>query len=351
MTITVDHDELRELNRLVRLGAQANARPDLLARLSAGPFTADQVIRSLQSLQIDLRNRRAGMCDPGRGARLAAEARHAETGLRRFREHSARWPRLLSEAVGTADSDLGYALQRRVRCLIDEGTALIESRVPRGELDRWLQYRLAVEVTDGARALRTAATTITGRMSAALGLSATIVPMPQVFAAPAVIAAPWPTPAGRQPLALRLTGILMPAYSGIAMSSVLLRDHVPGWLLAAAAITGAIVLGGAALAGDRWRQADRERAEALTRLRSTADALRPALAKQVRDGLRAIEQRVHAAVDAAVTEHTGRLAAAAGASQRAAQAQATGQALRNIDADLASIRDLLLRASRLAAAR
>ena len=351
MTVTVDHDELRELNRLVRLGAQANARPDLLARLSAGPFTADQVIRSLQSLQIDLQNRRAGMCDPGRGARLAAEARHAETRLRRFREHSARWPRMLSEAVGTADSDLGYAIQRRVRCLIDEGTALIESRVPRDELDRWLQYRLAVEVADGDRALRTAATAITGRMSAALGLSAAIVPMPQVFAAPAVVDTPWPTPAGRQPLALRLTGILMPAYSGIAMSSVLLRDQVPGWLLAAAAIAGAIVLGGAALAGDRWRQADRERAEALTRLRSTADALRPALAKQVRDGLRAIEQRVHAAVDAAVTEHTGRLTATAGASQRETQAQSTGQALRDIDADLASIRDLLLRASRLAATR
>ena len=351
MTVTVDHDELRELVRLVRLGAQANARPDLLARLSAGPSTADQVVRALQSLQIDLRNRRAGMCDPGRGARLAAEARHAETRLRRFREQSARWPRLLSEAVGTADSDLGYAIQRRVRCLIDEGTALIESRVPHVELDRWLQYRLAVEVADGDRALRTAATTITDRMSAALGLSAAPAPMPQVFGAPAVAAAPRTAPAGRQPLAARLTGILMPAYSGIAMSSVLLRDHVPGWLLATAAITGAIVLGGAALAGDRWRQADRARAEALTRLRSTADAFRLALAKQARDGLRTIEQRVHAAVDVAVTEHTRKLAAAAGASQREAQAQSTGRALRDIDADLASIDDLLMRASRLAATR
>lgn len=146
MTVTVDHDELRELIRLVRLGAQANARPDLLARLSAGPLTADQVIRSLQSLRIDLQNRRAGMGEPGRGARLAAEARHAETRLRQFREHTARWPRLLSEAVSTADSDLGYAIQRRMRCLIDEGTPLIESRVPRAEFDRWLRYRIAVEV-------------------------------------------------------------------------------------------------------------------------------------------------------------------------------------------------------------
>ncbi|MFI1991598.1 hypothetical protein [Actinoplanes sp. NPDC020271] len=345
MTVTVDHDELRELVRLVRLGAEANARPDLVARLSAGPVTAGQVIRSLQSLEIDLRNRRAGLCDPGRGARLAAEARHAETRLRRFREQSARWARTLGEAVGTADSDVGYALQRRVRCLVDEGTAMIESRVPRADLDRWLQYRLAAEVAESDRALRRTAETITTR----LAVIAPIPPVTLVFGAPAVVAPPWPAPTGRQPMATRLTGVLMPAYSGIAISFVMLRDRAPDWLLVTAAIILAVGLGGAALAGDRWRQADRERAEALHRLSSTADALRLALTKQLRDGLRAIEQRVHAAVDAAVNEQTARLTAAAGAAKRAAQAHLAGRAVSAVDADLASIQDLLLRASRLRA--
>lgn len=190
MTITVEHDELRELVRLVRQGAEANARPDLIARLSAGPVTADQVIRSLQSLEIDLRNRRAGLCEPGRGARLAAEAGHAETRLRRFRDHCSRWPRTLADAVGTADSDLGYGLQRHVRALVDEGTAMIAAGAQRADVDRWLQYRLAAEVTECDRTLRRTAQTITARMTAALGLPAAIPPVNLVFGAPTVIAPP-----------------------------------------------------------------------------------------------------------------------------------------------------------------
>src|SRR4051794_14934286 len=85
--------ELRQLVHLVRQGAEANERPDLVRRLTtaataaAAPGAAEPetvavattVAQSLQSLEIDLRSRQAVLRDPGRRARLAAEAQHSET--------------------------------------------------------------------------------------------------------------------------------------------------------------------------------------------------------------------------------------------------------------------------------
>jgi len=129
-----EQGDLQQLVHLVLQGAEANERPDLVRRMrTAAGLVADEqpagdeaasvaatVVRALQSLEIDLRTRRAALCDPGRGARLAAEARHAETRLRRFQERAARWPRTLGDALSAADSDLEYAVHSRLRALLDE---------------------------------------------------------------------------------------------------------------------------------------------------------------------------------------------------------------------------------------
>ncbi|KUL41573.1 hypothetical protein [Actinoplanes awajinensis] len=353
MTVTTEQIDLRELVHLVRQGAEANERPDLVRRMhtaagelavthpAQGTPVAATVVQALQSLEVDLRNRRAGLCDPGRSARLTAEARHAEARLRRFRESTARWPRTLGDALGAADSDLEYAVQRRLRSLLDEGTALIERAEPGLDLDGWLRARFATETEACEEALRSAA----ARVAASLEVP---VPVPPVWLAPLDEPRPRPAPAGRQPLAGRMLGIVMPTYGGMMIALVLpkiLGLRLPLWLIVTAAVTGAFAMGGAAIAGERQRQRSRRAAETTSGLRATVDDFRMALSKRMRDGVRSLDQHLRTAADAAVTARTRQLTSTADAARRAAD-DSTDEALRAIDADLESIRDLQVQALR-----
>jgi len=363
----VEQADLPELVHLVLQGAEANERPDLVRRMRvaadamAGSLPAGTeaaavsatIVRALQSLEIDLRTRRAALRDPGRGARLAAESRHAETRLRRFQERAAKWPRMLGDALSAADSDLEYAVQSRLRSLLDEGTAVVEAR---GDLEEWLRPRLVTEVEACHEALRSAAEVVAGRIATALELTVAVPPVTLAFEPPEeLVARLHPRPhstSDKQPLPTRLLGIVMPTYSGMMVALVLPRLfglRLPLWLILAVAVVGAVAMGGAAVAGERQRQASRRTAETVGDLRSTMDAFRMAVGKQVRDGIRGIEQQLHAGVGEAVTRQTRRMSAAADSFRGTAEdGRRTEQALADIDADLESIRELQLRAGQLA---
>jgi len=369
-TSPVEPGDLRQLVHLVLQGAEANERPDLVRRMraaadamagsppadaEAAPIAAT-IVRALQSLEIDLRTRRAALSDPGRGARLTAESRHAETRLRRFQARAAKWPRLLGETLSAADSDLEYAVQNRLRALLDEVTAVIEARGKRGDdLERWFRERLVSEVEACHRALRSAADMVAGRIAASLELSVSVPPVTLAFGPPEELVAQLhrrpPAASARQPLSPRLLGIVMPTYSGMMVALVLPRLfglRLPLWLIGIVAVAGALAMGGAALAGERQRQASRRTAETIGDLRSTIDALRMAIGKQVRDGVRGIEQQLHAGVGEAVTRQTRRLSAAADASREVAEdSRRTEQALADIEVDLESVRELQVRARQL----
>jgi len=362
----VEQADLPELVHLVLQGAEANERPDLVRRMRAvadavagsPPAGAEAaavsatIVRALQSLEIDLRTRRAALRDPGRGARLAAESRHAETRLRRFQERAAKWPRMLGDALSAADSDLEYAVQSRLRSLLDEGTAVVEAR---GDLEEWLRPRLVTEVEACHEALRSAAEVVAGRIATALELTVAVPPVTLALEPPAELVArlhrrPHST-SDKQPLPTRLLGIVMPTYSGMMVALVLPRLfglRLPLWLILSVAVVGAVAMGGAAVAGERQRQASRRTAETVGDLRSTMDAFRMAVGKQVRDGIRGIEQQLHAGVGEAVTRQTRRMSAAADSFRGTAEdGRRTEQALADIDADLESIRELQLRAGQL----
>ena len=369
-TSPVEPGDLRELVQLVLQGAEANERPDLVRRMrtaadavagsppeqaEAAPIAAT-IVRALQSLEIDLQTRRAALSDPGRGARLAAESRHAEIRLRRFQERAAKWPRTLGETLSAADSDLEYAVQSRLRALLDEVTAVIEARGKSGDdLERWFRERLVTEVEAGHHALRSAADLVAGRIAASLELTVPVPPVTLTLRPPEELVAQLhrrpPAASTRQPLSPRLLGIIMPTYSGMMVALVLPRLfglRLPLWLIGVVAVAGAFAMGGAALAGERQRQASRRTAETVGDLRSTVDVFRMAVSKQVRDGIRGIEQQLHAGVGEAVTRETRRLSAAADSSRGVAEdSRRTEQALADIDLDLESVRELQLRAVRL----
>jgi hypothetical protein len=244
-----------------------------------------------------------------------------------------------------------------LRSLLDEGTAVIESRGKQGDdLDRWLRERLVTEAEACHTALRSAADAVAGRIAASLELT---VPLPPVTLAlepsEELVAQLRKRPrstSDRQPLSTRLLGIIMPTYSGMMVALVVPRLfglRLPLWLILAVGVAGAMAMGGAAFAGERQRQAGRRTAETVGDLRSRIDAFRMAVGKQVRDGVRGIEQQLHAGVGDAVTRQTRRLSAAADSSREMAEdGRRTEQALTDIDVDLESINDLRLRALRLA---
>jgi hypothetical protein len=137
-TAPAKRDELKGLSELVQLvlqGAEANQRPDLVRRLTRATARVDvnaatgecatsvasTLVQALQSLEIDLRTRRAALRDPGRTARLVAEMRHAEGRLRQFQERSGEWPRALGDALSAAASDIEFDARARLRALLEEG--------------------------------------------------------------------------------------------------------------------------------------------------------------------------------------------------------------------------------------
>jgi hypothetical protein len=369
MTVASDlivRGDLREVVHLVLQGAAANGRADLVRRmrtaaaeLAAGrpaAPVAETAIRALQALEIDLRNRRAVLVDPGQRARIATEARYDEVRLRQFQERAVRWPRVLSDALAATTSDIEFAVHNWLRALLDEGTVVIESKGLTGDdLDRWLRKRLVAETEAVHRALRLAAREIGDRVGSSLELSVPVPPanlelepsaelVAHIHRGPRALSE-------RQALATRLVGVLMPAYSGIMIALVVPRFlgiGMPLWLTGAVSASGALGLGGAAVAGERQRQRSRRNAESAGELRSLIDAFRMAASKRIRDGIRAIEQQMHAGLNEAVTSQSRQLSAIADASRRSAgEIERPQQTLADIDIDLASIRELRERVQRL----
>src|SRR4051812_35444690 len=105
--------------------------------------------------------------------------------------------------------------------------------------------------------------------------------------APAQLAAslaPPRRPRPGTPPAARLLRVVRPGWSGIMMATIavrLLNVQIATPLLVGLALAGAFVLGGAALTGDRKRQLDKRRGDAIAALRSTVEEFRLSLAKHL----------------------------------------------------------------------
>jgi hypothetical protein len=378
MNVTSDapreQDELTELSELVHLvlqGAEVNQRPDLVRRLNratdaiaAAPVTgtgpasvASTVVHALQSLEIDLRTRRTALRDPARTARLVAEMRHAEGRLRQFQERSREWPRTLGDAMAAAASDIEFDARARLRALLEEGTTVIASGArTREAFGSWIRERLTAEAEACCQELRTVADDVGRDLVASLELSAPLPPAELALAPSEELLAQLATrpqaEPGRAPLSGRLLGVVMPTYGGTMMALVLPRFFnilLPAWLIALSAAAGAFTMGGAAIAAERQRQTSRRNSEIVAAVRSVVDASQMALSKQIRAGVRALEQELYERLAAGVEHHVRLLSAEAAASRRAAEGLGnTDQAVVDIETDLASIHALRNRAVRIA---
>jgi hypothetical protein len=248
-----------------------------------------------------------------------------------------------------------FAVQNWLRALLDEGTGAIESGRLGNDLDRWLRARLATEAEAVHRALRSAAQEIGAKVATALEVTGPVTPATLDLGSPEELVAQihrGPRAlSDRQPMSTRLIGVIMPTYSGMMLALVVPRLFGFGMPLlptVGTAVAGAAGLGSAALAGERQRQRSRRNVETSAEMRSTVDVFRMAVSKRLRDGTRSIEQQLHVSLGEAVTNQIRRLSSIAeSARQEAEHSERTQEALSEIDLDLESIRDLLLRAQRL----
>lgn len=385
--LTADREAVGELVALVLAGAEANERPDLVDRLTrAGALVAAagkphsaigsdadihadaeidaatgtaarSVVAALQSLQIDLRARQAMLRDPGRTPRLVAEMRHAEDRQQRFQDVASEWPQMLGEGLSATNSDLEFEIRSRGRALLDEGTQAIESgRLTGAAFDTWLSERLQADADAAYERLRVAVQVGVHHLITRLGLPDSFEPsQPPLLPTAQLVAQCTARPAAStasSPLSGRLLGVVMPTYGGTMMTLVIPRFlglRLPVWGMLGGAAIGALTMGGAAIAGERQRQRARRNGESIAGLRTTMDTFQMTLTKQVRDGIRAAQQEVRRFVTAAASQQGQRLSAEAGAARRAAEdTRRTAEALREIDDDLGSLRDLRDRAVRIA---
>jgi hypothetical protein len=366
----------RDLVELALEGARANDRPDLIDRLAGverdlcaandragapSPVSqraAEQVLRAVNSLETDLRSRHAMLSDPARTARLSAELEHARARAEKFAASAREWRNVLGDGFAAISSDVEFHVRTRFGAVIADAERGITGGDPvrgRDVLDSWLRQRLIEEATSTYRVLSTGAERVAGELASQLDLGRphSIPTLPVV--APQQLVADLsdrePTASGEAPVPARLLTVLMPSYGGLMMALVISRVlglQLPIWLIAALAIAGALTLGGAAFSGERRRQLDRRRSEAMNMVRATVDEFQLALLKQVRDASRTLQKDLRDATAATVEKTGTTLREELDALETAAtSARRRATEVSNISDDLSVLADLRRRAQEL----
>jgi hypothetical protein len=244
--------------------------------------------------------------DPTRDLPSVALGSMLENVLREVKE----WQNQVGDGFAALNSDTEYALRMRTRALLAEYEAVINSTDP-GPLtqaDATLRERLLIEAQQAYWDLFKDACMIAERVAETLGSA-----KPHTFAGLPVVApeqlvaglAPPRPPRTGTPLPARLLKVFRPGWSGIMMTLIvtkLLDVQVPGLVLAGLAALGAALMGGAAYTGERKRQLDRRRADAVSAVRGTIEDFRLTLGKQLRDASRALQRDLRRVSSATAAE-------------------------------------------------
>lgn len=317
----------RELLDHALQGAKVNGRPDLIRRLdrarqtldgaansderrTAVRLVAEEVVRAVDSLRVDLRSRRAMLSDPARTARLRAELARVQSQAGQFKLASREWTHNLASGFARLSSDAEFDLRARMRDVVSDSELAISAGDPgkdRDQFDAELRARLVAEADLSYQRVHSGARAVASELAALLSLPAPH-QVPALSVTPAQrLVAELPDRHRRspkEPMPARLLKVMLPGYSGIVITLLLSRvlgPQLPGWLIAVCAVVGALALSGAKASGERKRQLDRRRADANKAMRSTADDFQLATAKQVRDSVRCLEQDLRRATTATVT--------------------------------------------------
>lgn len=309
------------------LGSGVSAQVSPARRTAALRYVTEHIARSFATVESDLRARRAMLEDPSRSARLRAELNNARALQERASTAAKEWQPLVGDGFAALNSDTEYTLRMRMRAVLAEREATVNTGDPGplAETDVSLRECLVAEAALAYRQLFEAANAISGQVASALGTATphrfTTLPVLAPTQLVAALAAPRQPRAGT-PLAARLLRVVRPGWSGIMMATIaarLLNVQVSTPVLAGLALAGALLLGGAALTGDRKRQLDKRRTDAIAALRSTVEEFRLSLAKQLRDASRSLQQELRREVGATAARAVAAASAELDTVRRAAE--------------------------------
>ncbi|GAA1326306.1 hypothetical protein [Pseudonocardia xinjiangensis] len=256
--------------------------------LSAARAVAQEVLGAVGELEDP------GTAPPGPVARRPRATEPAPAAPDR-----GRWQQVLSDGFAAVSSDVDFDLRTRVRLTVAEAERVVDENDPATSWDAveaWLRERLDYEGRR-TRALLTARTAeVASALAADLG-GAPLRPVhppevPDLFDH----LPPREPPTGRRrPLAARGRSLVMSGYGGLMMALVLPRFagiDLPVWIVVGGALLAAVLMGGAALSGERKRQLDARRARAKALVRHCADGFLLGAGKYTRDTIRAAQQQL-----------------------------------------------------------
>ncbi|MGQ0483094.1 MAG: hypothetical protein ACT4O0_18960 [Pseudonocardia sp.] len=302
--------DLLERLRCARASLEAVSRRDELSVGAAGTVdeAVELMVRALATLECDLRHRRAMLEDPVRSARLAAELADARARAGRFAAVAKEWQHVVGDGFAGLNSDTEFGVRIRLRELQADGERAIADGDPGRSAgsDATVRARLVEEADLAYRRLYDGVHGVAGRVAGLLELPSPHLVSALLVTSPVELVAqlpPPPAPRGRPPLPARVLKVFRPGWSGILMILIatrLLGVQVPGWALAAGAVIGAAVLGGAAYTGERGRALERRRADATAALRRTVEEFQLVLIKQLRDASRAAQRDLRRSTAAVV---------------------------------------------------
>lgn len=104
---------------------------------------------------------RAALADPEQSARVMAELTAAKDRAAALKSAAAKWSTTLNDGTADLTSDIDFDLRRRIRVVVQEASDAIEQSDPAdtwGEMESWLQARVAHELLENFSLLRDRAT-------------------------------------------------------------------------------------------------------------------------------------------------------------------------------------------------
>jgi hypothetical protein len=312
---------------------------------------AAEVIALCDQLDAHFQAERTALADPEAAGRVVRELTGVKARAESLKSAAAKWNQTLNDGITDLTSDVDHDLRARVRTVIAEADGSIEDADPAdtwAEMEPWLQSRMANELLANYELLRHRASELSERVGNHFHeASNALVSRPAVHN---------PTPLAsiadfqhkidlqRMRVTKQAMVALKNAYGGALMFIIL--GSLIGVSLGPVGIGIGLVMGHRGLREEKKRQVQRRRAEARNAVRRYCDEVIFVASKDSRDTLRRVQRQLRDHYSGLAEElnrsNAQALASAAEAAKRSESER--GRRLKDVDAELARVRQLRERA-------
>ena len=333
-----------------RVGRDAAVR---LAQRAAG-----EVIGVCDQLQAQFEAERGALADPESARRVVEQLNQVKARVESLRSAAARWNLTLTDGVADLTADIDHDLRARIRQVITEADRSIEDIDPADtwpQLEAWLESRVAQQMLSTYTLLKQRATDLSEQVAShfaeASGQALRQFPISDPAPLATSVEVDHNLDLTRMSTGKQAWVALRSAYGGAIMFVML--GALTGFTLGPLALGIGLVMGRKGLKEEKQRQLAHRRAQARAAVRRYCDQVSFVMGKDCRDTLRRIQRELRDHYSALAEEinrsHTEALRAATEAANRT-QAERTKR-LKDLDAELARVRELRRRAEAVTGSR